>query len=85
MNKIQKASITKPKQINKLFGFSYYFMNQLYKENLLYIESYVIRGKNTKIVISEFLCITFSAEYLNKRKENICRNLGLNPDFFEWY
>lgn len=85
MTLIEKFSISKPDNINSYFGLNYYVLNKFQKENLLPIETYQIRDKNTKIVVSEFLCKVFSAQYLETRKNNICRNLGLNPDFFEWY
>ena len=86
MRKAEKLAISKPDNINNYFGLNYYVLYyHFFKADLMPIETYQIRDKNTKIVISEFLCICFSAKYLETRKNNICRNLGLNPDSFEWY
>ena len=84
MNNIKKFAEIKPTKINSLFGYSYYFMNQLKSENLLYIENFAIRDKVTKIEICDFIGICFSHEYLEKRKNNICKSLGFKSEYFEY-
>jgi len=54
---------------------------------------FVIVEKNTRIVVSEFIATNFVdyscseikmrfVDYLQKRKENICKSLGFNSKYF---